>query len=406
MPYPDRRKFAGNPRSVRDWLLWLGDRARELARRPSPVLADAGAEGELFVARARLIVTLLILLIPVSQSFDRPIPREVLIGLTAASFAAAAAVVAHRFARRTLYRPWIGFLTSAMDVTLVSLALASFLLIDQPHTVVNSKVVFEVYFVAFLASALRFDPRICAGTGLVAVVEYLALVLFVTSRWDLNGPQYAPYPYGMFSWGAQFGRIILLACAGVITTALTFQARRIQWLAARDPLTGLFNRSLFDDLLGEAELRARRSGESVAVLVIGIDGFRKFNRALGVQAGDRALRIAAATVRMCVRRGDLIARHGGDVTAVMIPDTNVELATLRAMEVLEKLKATPFTIPGQAEPARLGFSAGLGLFPQDGPDMRAVLYAAEARLRSAKETGGGRLVGPASPLARERTVEG
>jgi diguanylate cyclase (GGDEF)-like protein len=404
MPYPDRRRFEGNPRSARERVFWLWDRLREIARNPSPILADAGAEGELFVARARLIVTFLILLIPAIQWLDPPIHRELWIGTIGATIAFTAALFAHRLAKGTLYRPSLGFLTSAMDVTLVSVVLAGFLLIDQPHTVVNSKIVYEIYFLALLASALRFDPRICAAAGLVAIGEYVALVLFVTSRWDLNAAQYAPYPYGMFSWSAQIGRVILLACGGVVTTALTFQARRIQWLSARDPLTGLFSRSLFDDLLGEAEQRARRSGDSIAVLLIGIDAFRKFNRQYGVHAGDRALRVVAATLRLCLRRGDLIARHGGDVTAVQLPDASAELATVRAIEILEKLKGTPLTIPGREDPVRLGFSAGLALFPQDGPDIRAVLYAAEARLRAAKESGGDRLVGPGSPLATATEV--
>jgi len=395
MAYLSERTFEGNPRSIREWGAWWKDRFREFIRTPEAVLIDAAAGGELLVAQVRLAVTILILAIPVTQVVATPLHSETIIGLSAAGVAFAAALIAYRIARSTLYRPAIGFVTSALDVTLVSMALASFLLIDQPHTVVNSKVVFEAYFLSLSATVLRFDPRIAAVAGLVAVLQYLGLVAYTANTWDLNSPLYAPYPYGMFSWSAQYGRLVLLACAGIVVTAVTLRARGLQWLSARDRLTGLLNRSVFDNLLSDAEHRARRGGYTLSILLLGIDGFRAFNQRYGFAAGDAALRVLAAGVRQGVRQGELVARYGSDVIAVLLPDVPVEVAMERARDIRNALAGTPVRrVAG--EMVSLNLSAGLAVSTADGRDLRVVLDVAEARLKAAKQGGGNRMVGLSS----------
>jgi diguanylate cyclase (GGDEF)-like protein len=350
----------------------------------------------------RVAVTLLIVAIPLAQVVSGPIHHETIIGLSAAGVALAASLAAYRLARRTLYRPAIGFVTSALDVTLVSMALGSFLLIDQPHTVVNSKVVFEAYFLALSATVLRFDPRISAVAGLMAVVQYLGLVAYTATNWNLNSPAYAPYSYGMFSWSAQYGRLMLLACAGILVTAVTLRARGLQWLSARDRLTGLLNRSVFDNLLSDAEHRARRGGYTLSILLLGIDNFRVFNQRYGFAAGDAALRVLAAGVRQSVRQGELVSRYGSDVIAVLLPDIPVAVAMERARDIRDALAGTPVRrVAGES--VTLNLSAGLGVFATDGADLRVVLDVAEARLKAAKQGGGNRMVGLPSVEMEEMT---
>lgn len=126
---------------------------------------DAGAAGEFLVACVRLILAGFAFLIPAVDRLLRPGEQEVTIGLSFATVALLLAILAWRVTRRNLYRPWIGFATGLLDVTLVSLAPVSFLLIDQPHTTLNSRVVYPIYLLAIAAAALRFDPRNCAVTG-------------------------------------------------------------------------------------------------------------------------------------------------------------------------------------------------------------------------------------------------
>ena len=236
-PRGTRRRLEGNPYTVREWSLWLLDRWSDFARTPEPLLMDAGAAGEHLVARVRLWLAGLVFLIPAIDRLVRPNEREVTVGLSIAAIGFLLAILAYRITRRKLYRPWIGFATGLLDVTLVSLALIGFLLIDQPHTALNSRVVYPIYFLAIAASALRFDPRICAVTGLGAIVQYLTVVL-VTLR---THPALASSPdavaYGQFDWSDQISRLMLLGIAAILSASIVLRTRRLQWLSARDIFT-------------------------------------------------------------------------------------------------------------------------------------------------------------------------
>jgi two-component system cell cycle response regulator len=276
-----RRRLEGNPYTPREWSLWLLDRWSDFARTPEPLLMDAGAAGEHLVARVRLWLAGLVFLIPAIDRLARPAEREVTIGLSFAAIGFLLAILAYRITRRKLYRPWIGLATGLLDVTLVSLALVSFLLIDQPHTTLNSRVVFPIYLLAIAASALRFDPRICAVTGLGAIVQYLAVVIAtVATHPNLAGSSDA-VTYGQFEWSDQISRLMLLAIAGILSTSIVLRTRRLQWLSARDALTDVINRSAFDDLLVREADRARRGGTGLMVLLVDLDRFGSFNETYG-----------------------------------------------------------------------------------------------------------------------------
>src|SRR5204863_5796280 len=123
--------------------------------------------------------------------------------------------------RRDLGKPWLGMATSCLDVTLVSAALATYLVLDQPHTAVNSRVVFEGYFLAIGATCLRYDPRICIAAGVLAVVQYLGITLIADTFWQLNDTGlYAPFIYGEFSWSSQISRMFLILTAALLSAVV------------------------------------------------------------------------------------------------------------------------------------------------------------------------------------------
>ena len=93
--------------------------------------------------------------------------------------------------------------------------------------------------------------------------------------------------------------------------------RRVEFLAHHDSLTGLANRLLFENRLAHELARARRTGDSVAVLAIDIDNFKAINDRHGHAGGDRALRRTARLLLDCVRSDDLVARLGGDEFAIL-----------------------------------------------------------------------------------------
>jgi hypothetical protein len=73
--------------------------------------------------------------------------------------------------RRRFWRPWLGFASSTLDVSLVTFALVTFVFVGSPLVALNSKVTFEIYFLAIIARSLRYDERICIGVGLLAVLQ-------------------------------------------------------------------------------------------------------------------------------------------------------------------------------------------------------------------------------------------
>jgi diguanylate cyclase (GGDEF)-like protein len=90
--------------------------------------------------------------------------------------------------------------------------------------------------------------------------------------------------------------------------------------ATRDPLTGLANRRLLDELLGRALLRADRSGASLTVAFLDLDNFKTVNDTYGHEAGDTVLRITAARLQTVARDADVVARYGGDEFVVVYED--------------------------------------------------------------------------------------
>src|ERR1700689_3450585 len=167
--------------------------------RPDPVLAQAAVAGELLVAKVRLGLATLLLLIPILDTLFFPVePKEKIVGMTLSCATFIVAVVVYFLISREFNPSWLSFASSSFDVTLVSSGLGLFLFLNEPHTAGNSKVVFEGYFLVIADTSLRYDKRVCISAGLLAVGQYFAIVYYAATHWDLNNAKYAPYPYGLF----------------------------------------------------------------------------------------------------------------------------------------------------------------------------------------------------------------
>jgi diguanylate cyclase (GGDEF)-like protein len=115
------------------------------------------------------------------------------------------------------------------------------------------------------------------------------------------------------------------------------EVERTKRLAATDPLTRVANRRGLDEALRRELSRAQRAGKPLSLLLLDVDGLKAINDTLGHPAGDRALRAVARCARQALRRGDLVARIGGDEFAVLLPETDEEGARAIAQRIRGKL---------------------------------------------------------------------
>ena len=357
----------------------------EFWQRPDPALAAAGVEGEWLVARVRLFAVTLLLITPTFKLIQYPQIPVFVWGFWVTFGAALAALAIWLALRRKFWRPWLGFASSTLDVSLVTFALVTFVFVGSPLVALNSKVTFEIYFLAIIATSLRYDERICIGVGMLAVIEYASLWAFAAFSYDLNDPVYAQ-GLGEYSWIDQTTRLILLTASVSLSYAIVRRAQRLLHLAARDRLTGVYNRGQFDVALEFEVARALQLGHELSVAVLDLDRFKNINDTFGHAAGDRVLVEVAARLARGMRTSDMISRYGGEEFAVLLPQTSRAAAAVRVETLRAQIAAFPiFTADG--EELTITCSAGIAQLPMDGLDAGTLLARADQRLLAAKRAG-------------------
>ena len=157
---------------------------------------------------------------------------------------------------------------------------------------------------------------------------------------------------------------------------------RIRDLAYYDSLTGLANRALFLERLGERVAAAARDGQRLALLILNIDRFKNINETLGRPAGDALLKEFARRLQLSAHDASLVARVGSDQFAVLLLDVKSEESLRWRLEHGDaRVKATPFLVAGTE--LRIATRSGVAVFPQDGTDVDSLLHNAEAALKQA-----------------------
>src|SRR6478736_6833193 len=234
------------------------DRLTRWARlwaQPDVVLLDASADGERLSARIRFTVALLVAGVAAVDLANRGTSGESYGWNVVAFLGLAGALGLMVMVDRGFYRWWLGFATSALDVSIVTAGLVAFLYAGEPQLAVNSRVVYEAYFLALAATCLRYDPKICVWAGTLAVLEYVGVLSYASMRWDLADPDLGSFSYGPFSWHAQLARMVILAAFTGLATIIVIRARQLHRLSTSDFLTGLHNRGYFDERIREEVVR-------------------------------------------------------------------------------------------------------------------------------------------------------
>jgi diguanylate cyclase (GGDEF)-like protein len=176
--------------------------------------------------------------------------------------------------------------------------------------------------------------------------------------------------------------ILMIVAVGAIVTllreGLEKRQRELEALALRDPLTGVGNYRLLAERLEYELARHRRSGGSLTVLLLDLNGFKLVNDTHGHLAGDRVLVDVAQALHSALRSQDTLARQGGDEFSILAPETDSEQVRYLVQRIHEALAAG---LDGS-----LTTSIGWATFPDDGANADALLNLADGDLRRAKRT--------------------
>jgi diguanylate cyclase (GGDEF)-like protein/PAS domain S-box-containing protein len=155
--------------------------------------------------------------------------------------------------------------------------------------------------------------------------------------------------------------------------------------AQHDHLTGLPNRMLLNDRVGQAINLAHRHTKKVAVLFLDVDGFKHINDSLGHPVGDKLLQSIASRLVDCVRGSDTVSRQGGDEFVVLLSE--VEQPEDAAISARRMLQAVAQSHSIDHHDLHVTSSIGISIYPDDGPDAETLIKNADTALYQAKEKG-------------------
>ena len=175
----------------------------------------------------------------------------------------------------------------------------------------------------------------------------------------------------------------LLAVTTVASRRLRKQAADREQQALSDALTGLPNRTMFNDLVQRTILGAQRKKKHLSVMLMDLDRFKEVNDTLGHHNGDLLLQRIAQRLQGVLRDGETIARLGGDEFAILIPDVPDRQACVHVAKRLLKTLEEPVVVGGLA--LQCEGSIGIALYPEHGKQVEAIMRAADVAMYVTKE---------------------
>ena len=171
--------------------------------------------------------------------------------------------------------------------------------------------------------------------------------------------------------------------------------KKLQLNAITDPLTGLYNRRYMESHIGTLVEQAVTRGKPLTVLVLDIDYFKSINDTHGHDAGDDVLREFAIRIRKSIRGIDLACRYGGEEFVVVMPETDMAVATVVAERLRRRIATDPFPIQQGARAVDVTISIGIAALGRDDTAARVIKRADQALYR-AKRDGRNRVVADAA----------
>lgn len=165
---------------------------------------------------------------------------------------------------------------------------------------------------------------------------------------------------------------------------------RINEMAIRDAVTGLYNRHHIDERLRHSFAISKRYNRELSMIMVDIDHFKVFNDTYGHQIGDVVLREVANLMQNRLRATDVIGRYGGEEFMIILQETGHPGARIVAENLVRKVNQSPLDI-GVEEPIHVTVSAGFASYPIDVPDADGLVRLADMGLYEAKRSGRNRV---------------
>lgn len=196
--------------------------------------------------------------------------------------------------------------------------------------------------------------------------------------------------------------LLLLAYVGSVVGSEQRRSRDVAIrLSALDPLTGLFNRTLFFAALDREIARSARSGRGFCMLMLDLDELKAINDRHGHHAGDAVLRAIADRISSGVRKIDVAARYGGDEFVALLPETDPTGGWILAEKI--RLSVAGLHIPGMGRAPTV--SIGVVAYPRDGESADALMIQADQAMYVSKRAGRNRVSGPGSDPMVDLPIE-
>jgi diguanylate cyclase (GGDEF)-like protein len=250
-----------------------------------------------------------------------------------------------------------------------------------------------------LANKAHLDPRVRFVPGTPVDPEALIAVPLI-ARGRLKGTlniyrvgEDVEFTEEEFLLACRFGDAAALAIDNAHVRA------RLEHQASTDALTGLYNHRTFHDRLRQEVMRASMERDTVSLVMIDLDDFKKVNDVYGHGIGDQLLLQVADVLRSSVRTNDVVCRVGGEEFAVIMPSGEVE----SSLALAERLSAELGSLEAEAA-GPLTVSTGIAVSPEHAANPRELVACAEAAMMTAKARGKG-LILPFDETATERPSE-
>ena len=168
--------------------------------------------------------------------------------------------------------------------------------------------------------------------------------------------------------------------------ALSRTMSELEYYSTHDPLTGLYNRRYFNEMLDYEVGRSERHGHEFSILMLDLDDFKDINDTWGHPCGDAALIGVADSLREVVRKGDLATRIGGDEFAIILTETNKAGGMVVAEKLRAQLREATFSAPN-GKTFHITTSIGLVSYPQDAKNISDLMTGVDIGLYRAKKLG-------------------